>query len=275
MARLTEGQKVDLEWAYLTDKLNPEWTLQVGRKRLPLYYYSDFQDVGYAYTMIRPTSDVYGWDVVNYDGANLDYSNDLGDWSLRASVYGGSEDSRHNKYSVTSYDTPMDVKWKDIFGAWAEVSRDWLTARVSYTQSKYQQVDESSGQMLTLPSGTFTGTQAFYGVALIADYGDWLARTEVGGATRRGQGAKLNYSYVQGGRRFGRFTVMGQFSSDRQINTLGVDTTWTNRTASAVVRYEIDKSSDVKLQYDRDMEHTGSPYTGSANVIAASYDFVF
>lgn len=59
-----------------------EWKLQIGRKRLPLYYYSDFQDVGYAYNTVRPSPDVYGWDIVNYNGASLSTTRSLGDWTL-------------------------------------------------------------------------------------------------------------------------------------------------------------------------------------------------
>ncbi|MEF3019424.1 hypothetical protein V3478_33245, partial [Pseudomonas aeruginosa] len=65
-ARTLQDQHVKLEWAYVTYAPTPEWKLQVGRKRIPLYYYSDFQDVGFAYNTVRPSPDVYGWDVVNY-----------------------------------------------------------------------------------------------------------------------------------------------------------------------------------------------------------------
>ncbi len=275
MARLTDGQKADLEWAYLTDKINSSWTIQVGRKRLPLYYYSDFQDVGYAYTMIRPSSDVYGWDVVNYDGANVDYSTDLGDWSLRASVYGGAENSRKNKFAQTEYDSPVDVKWKDIAGGSVEISRDWFTARLTYTQSKFQEVDHDSGQPMPLATGANTGTQNFYGLALIADYDDWVGRAELAGANRRGEGEDLHYFYVNAGRRFGKFTPMLQFSEDHETTTVAPIYRWVNRTASVAVRYEVNKSSDLKLQVDRDMESRGAPFTGSANVVSMSYDFVF
>ncbi|MBY0235951.1 MAG: hypothetical protein K2W93_13295, partial [Burkholderiaceae bacterium] len=47
-ARGLKDQHANLEWLYLAYQIAPEWSLQVGRKRLPLYYYSDFQDVGYA-----------------------------------------------------------------------------------------------------------------------------------------------------------------------------------------------------------------------------------
>lgn len=109
-ARTLKDQTLNLEWAYLSYAFSPEWKLQVGRKRIPLYYYSDFQDVGYAYNTIRPSPDVYGWDVVNYNGASLSTSQNLGDWTMRAELFGGGEKSRKNPYLRLFSDEPPDVK---------------------------------------------------------------------------------------------------------------------------------------------------------------------
>jgi hypothetical protein len=57
--------KAKFEWAYVSYELNENWTIQAGRKRLPLFYYSDFFDVGYAYTWIRPPADNYTWQIFN------------------------------------------------------------------------------------------------------------------------------------------------------------------------------------------------------------------
>jgi len=76
VARLLEGHPAaEVEWAYVTFQPNANWSIQAGRKRVPLFFYSDFQDVGYAYPWVRVPQDVYGWDVVNYNGANVAYSN--------------------------------------------------------------------------------------------------------------------------------------------------------------------------------------------------------
>ena len=50
---------INIDWAYLSYPINPELSIQAGRKRLPLYYYSDFFDLGYAYYWIRPPADNY------------------------------------------------------------------------------------------------------------------------------------------------------------------------------------------------------------------------
>lgn len=64
---------VGIDWAYLSYNLLPNLKLQVGHKRLPRYYYSDFMYIGYAYPWVRPAPDLYGWQTYAYEGANLLY----------------------------------------------------------------------------------------------------------------------------------------------------------------------------------------------------------
>ena len=275
VGRLNVGQKVGLEWAYLTYKINPSWSVQLGRKRLPLYYYSDFQDIGYAYTSIRPSPDVYGWDVVNYNGGNVDYTTDVGDWSLRGSVFAGSETSRKNAYTTLIYDELKDVKWDGIAGAWLEVNHDWFTARVSYTESIFQQIDRATGEVDELYFGRFKGHQRFYGVALNADYDDWIARSEFAAADRSTQGYKAKYFFVTVGHRIGDFTPAATLSAYLEKSTVPDYDGVRNRTASFSLRYEVNKSSALKVQLDRDIDSSSVPYTGTAKAVAVSYDFVF
>ncbi|PTT89430.1 hypothetical protein DBR42_07815, partial [Pelomonas sp. HMWF004] len=63
-----------VDWAYVSWNVSDKWTLQAGRKRIPLYYYSDFLYIATAYPWIRPPADVYGWPIYAYDGANAAYS---------------------------------------------------------------------------------------------------------------------------------------------------------------------------------------------------------
>src|SRR5690554_1809192 len=40
---------VKAEWLYLSYQFNPNLRINVGRQRMPLFLYSDYMDVGYAY----------------------------------------------------------------------------------------------------------------------------------------------------------------------------------------------------------------------------------
>ena len=275
-ARALDEQHLNLEWAYLTYKINPDWALQLGRKRLPLYYYSDFQDIGYAYNTVRPSPDVYGWDVVNYNGASLSWSKDVGDWSLRAEALLGSETSRKNPYSKLVSDDPKDIKWSGIGGLAFEFGRDWFTGRLSYVRSKFQQTDRKSGTVETLLSGKTRVNQSFLGLALNGDIGDWVLRSEFGQTDRAGLGYKAKFNLLTAGYRVGAFTLTGGISGYKETTPYPADYEPVHdRGALLALRYEVHKGGALKLQYDKVTDRGVAPFAGSSRLLSASYDFVF
>jgi len=44
-----DTSEVKAEWLYLSYQFNPNLRINVGRQRMPLFLYSDYMDVGYAY----------------------------------------------------------------------------------------------------------------------------------------------------------------------------------------------------------------------------------
>ncbi len=109
VARGVDGIKTDLEWAYLSYEASPHWTIQAGRKRLPLYFYSEFQDVGYAFNWARVPTDLYGWEIVNYNGVNATYRDDWKGWAAKSNFFTGSERTKDNRFSRIYYASPQDV----------------------------------------------------------------------------------------------------------------------------------------------------------------------
>jgi hypothetical protein len=63
--RATRNGKPDLEWAYGSYNFSEKLSLQLGRKRLPLFYYSETQDVGFSYPWLHLPPGQYGWEIVN------------------------------------------------------------------------------------------------------------------------------------------------------------------------------------------------------------------
>ncbi len=102
----------DLTWAYLGYKITPNLELQVGRKRIPLYYYSDFQDIGVAYPWVAPPPELYGWDATNYNGASLRYKTTLGSASVSASLLAGSEKIKDDRYFLINPSPNNEHRWK-------------------------------------------------------------------------------------------------------------------------------------------------------------------
>ena len=269
-----EKERLNIEWAYLTWKISPGWTLQVGRKRLPLYYYSEFQDIGYAYTMVRPSPDLYGWDVVNFNGVSLQNTTDLGDWNVRTEALFGYEDSNNNPYARLYYADPIDIRWHDIASLIVEVNHDWLTARVNYTEFKFSQNDEYTGPLLLL-NGQYESQEHFLGAALNADLGDWALRTEAGQAQRGAQGYSANYYTANLSYRINKWTPLVQVShySESQKNPAYVPNNF--GTLSAGLRYEVHRNADLKIQFDRFKDNVVPAQVGNARAVTLTYDLVF
>ncbi len=278
VARSLSGSHADLEWAYLTYKPSADWTLQAGRKRLPLFYFSDFQDVGYAYGWMRPPPDVYGWDVVNYNGGNASYQTALGGWNLKADVFAGSEESKDNPYATLSYsNAPKDISWRNIRGAALEFNRSWFTGRAVAITNDYQQRDRGTGALDVLYSGNETGRQRIYGLSGNIDADPWVVRSEYSLFDRSNFQYKARAYVVSVGYRIDKFTPMLSHSAYRettpfpdQYNVLVM------RTDGITLRYELGQSSALKLQLDhyRDVSPV-VPFSGSAKVLTFGFDTVF
>lgn len=277
-ARTLKDQAANLEWAYLSYAPSPEWKLQLGRKRIPLYYYSDFQDVGFAYNTVRPSPDVYGWDVVNYNGASLSTQRSLGDWQLRGEVYGGSETSRKNPYTRLFTDEPPDIKWSGIRGLSLELSRDWFTGRLSFTQTDFQSRDRATGTYLALFDGSTKARQEFLGLALNGDWDEWQLRSEFGKVKRMNAvGYDARFYLLTLGRQFGDFTLTGGVSRYRETTRFAPDEYLPVKLggASLTLRYELHKGGALKLQFDRVRDSGSESFSGNARVLSVAYDLVF
>ena len=81
----------DLTWAFLKMKVNDEINVRVGRVVIPAFLISDYQNVGYANTMMRPPIEMYGQDPIeNVDGVDANYQHAFGDTNFTAQAFFGS-----------------------------------------------------------------------------------------------------------------------------------------------------------------------------------------
>jgi len=276
VARGAGGGQTDLEWLYATADLSSNWTLQVGRKRLPLFQSSEVQDVGYAIPWIHLPPQLYGWEIVNYNGASLTYRNTVGSWLATADLLTGTE-TIHNseywqiyngKFSVT------DTRWTNIVGADATVSRDWFEARAVLIQSDQAYRFVSDGET-AYEDPTY---QKIYGISFKADDGKWLARAEFLYINRQ---ADYGFDHAQlyaAGYRFGPFTPLLSYSNYQQTTNLSGGPAEGHSTRSLVTRYELDHSSDVKMEFDVWVDKSAPGFQaphGNSHLLSFSYDRVF
>lgn len=131
IARGENDYDADFEWAYITYSLSDSTQLSIGRMRIPFYRYSDYLDVGYAYTWLRPPKSVYSLSFSTMDGASLLYSHTLGDWDSSLQFVYGSYDG--DVGVVTSADP---AKLNNMLGVNWTVGNYWLTARAVYMQAE-------------------------------------------------------------------------------------------------------------------------------------------
>ena len=122
-ARGGNNFEIDAEWLYASYALTPQFTATFGRQRLPLYMYSNYLNLGYAYHWIRPPVEVYGEGVSTYEGLSGLYKGFVGDWDYELMAYTGAD---HNETAVIG-DLSLDLK----LGLIATFSNDWLKLRAS------------------------------------------------------------------------------------------------------------------------------------------------
>lgn len=254
------------EWAYLSYVLNENWTLQAGKKRLPLYYYSDFFDVSYAYLWIRPPADNYTWQIFNYNGVNAQFNYQLSDWSVSGNIYTGREDDTENKLLSEFFGTePVREIWTDIVGGVLSLNRDWLDLRLTYMT--YQNQRYSGGERV-IWDGKDTRRGNFAGLSINIDYNNWLLLSEVNRLAL--DGTDFDTYLVSVGYRIQQFTPYvsyADFDSDGEMHN----------TTSVGVRWDFHNSAAFKFQFD-DVKDKGTDFNqvaGDSKAITMGVDLVF
>lgn len=263
----------DLQWAYAALKLNSDLELQVGRKRIPLYYYSDFQDVGVSYPWISPPPEIYGWEATNYNGISMRFNRQFNEININASAFTGSEKVKDSSYQqFYFYQKSNNVNWNNLIGADIEINYDALTFRAVYMQAKVE---------TRIPKDDFNSLAGLkaYGVAINFDIGNFFIISELTQLTRDFSAEDYSYrapAYSIGmGVRIGSWTPfinLGQYkeiSSDKEKYQPQAF-----RRPSFTLRYDIDSHSDIKIQADTNSDLTNN-FSSDSRIVRISYDRVF
>lgn len=269
-----------LDWAYVSWKANDEWTLQAGRKRIPLYYYSDYLYIGYAFPWVRPAPDVYGWPIFAYDGVTAQYTRSLGngDWTLNASAWHGSFSDDKNAYNERIYYGPsIHESWKRITGAWASVSNGTIEARLMMmTHRENTTFIDGAGVQTKYNDQQFT---RIVGASVNVDYGNWLVRSEINRFSQRPhEPTKFVYDYALFGvgYKFGAFTPMLTYSQYMTAENTLVPQEG-RRTTYLSLRWDFAKNMALKFQYDdsRDRSKYAYPFWGNSKLLSTSLQGTF
>lgn len=266
----------DLAWAFGSYKFNGNWEVQLGRKRIPLYYYSDFQDIGVAYPWITPPPEVYGWEATNYNGASLRYNRDLGDTQLTTSVFTGQEKNKKSLYQKLYYPVgDTEVQWNNILGADLEINRGPLTLRAVVMRADVKTLNNSSDNPVNDLAVLKT-----YGLAANLDLDRWFIVSEFARLSRdhREDGYKVSAPAltVGAGMRLGQWTPFISYSrySETTTDSVQYPALSAYHHASATLRYDVAPGTAVKVQLDRQIDSANN-FGGHSRLLRVSYDHVF
>lgn len=294
VSRAVKYGRADLEWLYGSYRLNDKITIQAGRKRLPMFYYSDAQDVGFSLPWTHLPTWLYGWQAVNYNGINLRYQDQFGDWQLTSNLIAGNESNKDSGYWQVygnGRQSRTNVTWKNILGGDITLSRDWLETRFVYIQSDTQDTNVNGAWNYTTlrydpPTGPVpVAKQRIYGLTLRANYQNWLFHNEFIYINHPGLTYKDFAQIVSVGYRYDQWLPMITWGHYRGVVVskgvlLGAPASLPNsqQTITWSLRYNLTNSSDLKLQYDDTSDHSApgfNPRYGRSNLLTFAYDSVF
>lgn len=125
--------QLESDWAYISYKATSQLQLRAGRLRLPIYLYSDYLEVGYAYPWISPPTEVYyEEEITTYEGSDAIYNLALSEnWELSLQgFFGGLNDITEREGVV------LDFEIRNFAGMNATFSNGDLTFRLGHTQGE-------------------------------------------------------------------------------------------------------------------------------------------
>lgn len=306
--------KADLKLGFV--KWAPGKGVEVRLGRLPwaAYLVSDYRKIGYSQTWVRPPMEVYYLSGRHLDGGDVTWRTGFGDVALKAQLsYGNSKDKLQ----------AGEITGKQVIGANLTADIDALTLRASHIRLnkftlKAAQVDQlfMAVRYGVPPNALFPGSPAIPGNPALADEyevkdkpqgytsigasydsGNWFVMSEAAYIHANGYVTASKGVYITAGMRFGAFTPfasVARYSHSQPPKTSHPMLNGALQAAAANdydsvslgLRWDLAKSADLKLQFDRFQNDPGSsgPLVNvqpsfrkgeSFNVISASVDFVF
>lgn len=284
---IAKGQndyEAKFNWAYLAYQLTDEVTVKAGRFRNPLFMYSDFLDVGYAYHWISPPDGVYnlsGFD--SNDGVMLEWQTEFSGFVSTATLTGARTTTEIQNGTLDSSD--------GITATW-NLNYDWFTFHLAHSEAQVtidiEQLNLVAEGLAQFPGVTDDAIDAmlfesdkgtFDGVGVAIDTGKVFAVAEYTETSSEGAAPDPTKNwYVSGGVRFGKWTTyltyenakgdlkeddlaaltdpLVPFLSIPQVQQLfdGVTTLYMqsvrdSETYSAGLRYDFHPSAAMKFEY--------------------------
>lgn len=143
LAKGSDDFNAELAWAYAKVRVVDGLDVKVGRQRLPLYRFSDYLDVGYAYPWVRTPVAMYNQPWSNVDGISATYNLTLGPVYLQSqAIYGNFDDQVRldGRNLAAKLDRISGLSIDAEYDEWLSVRAAYLRANVTITGSSIDQL---------------------------------------------------------------------------------------------------------------------------------------
>jgi hypothetical protein len=221
IGRTGDDNDSGIEWLYLTYAPTKALRLKLGRQRTPVFSYSDFSDVGFAYNWVSLPQQVYQQFLFpNFDGLHANYENIGENVSLSVEAYFGEID---RKYMFQG--DSLNVNVDNIHGIVSTLGYESWTLRASYhrgdvdvTQQELSDFSDTLrgvGFTQSADSLTNVGEAEFYQLSAFYEDLDYFFRSEVTRLrTELFLAPDSNGYFVSGGLNFSPFSIYASVSRD-------------------------------------------------------------
>ncbi|MES2257808.1 MAG: hypothetical protein V4724_04780 [Pseudomonadota bacterium] len=303
----------DLTWAFLKLKVNDEISVRAGRVVLPAFTISDYQNVGYANTMMRPPVEVYGqMPLEGTDGADITYQHAFGDTNLTVQGFAGvasgklfiTVGSQTAKYRAPGYGFAVSAEHGPVTVRVAHLSASLTTHDIVPVNNLVNALSASGFAQLGRDIELVDKRVNFNGIGLNLDWNNIVVQTEY--TRRRPQdpvyAPASNSWYLMAGYRIGKilpYYAHADVRNAAQSVTVPAALAKAPPLAAAVagllapsaqssnligVRWDFAQAMALKVQIDRvhPTKKTGAlifpkagATIGDVTVIGAALDFVF
>jgi hypothetical protein len=262
----------------MTYKPSDSWSFSAGRKRVPLYYYSDFLDVGYAYHWIRPPISVYSQQMTSYDGVQATYSLPIGNWDTSITYYYGNsefdaESNDNDDKTTIAGREDSEFEYDELTGIVLNTSYDWMRIRATYVQAQFA----ARAVIPVLGASKITLLDEFvdfYGVTVFLTPGNWTLAAEY---TEFEFDDVVNGEenwYVTAGYRINSFLPHITYTHSENKDNVYDGADLDNITVG--LRWDFHPSAAIKFEYSKNDIDAGAGSTDSdAELLATSIDLFF
>ena len=269
MSRANNEYEAEVEWLFVNYAISEDLELQAGKLRVPVYYYSEYMDVGIAYPWVRVPADAYSLDLTSFNGLQLNHRTFFGSTSMTSTLYAGRAHSGATSELMTFlFGENIEREFTGLIGAGVELNNDSTIVKVSFSTAD---LDE------TRNAGDFNdGTIEFLDVFFQQNFGPMSLMLEYNDYDPFYQSYFVTGTYTHGHNTY--YAMWSKFDLDFEISGVPAEQ---HDTTSIGVRHNLGPRVAVKMDLSV-MNDTGAfavnkdpNNDGDVTILSTSLDFMF